>query len=147
MDVFRRNHGAPRKFRNKATVLLITKNIPASVLETNLPSAARARDKSHFLQAENMCTRLGFLIVFLAVTSWPVQVRAQQQPPMTQDEVAALIKQNKKNPDLILKTLDERKVDFDLNRDIEKKMRKAGATDDVLQAIWKAGPSPGRKKV
>jgi len=61
--------------------------------------------------------------------------------------VAALIKQNKKNPDLILKTLDERKVHFDLNRDIEKKMRKAGPTDDVLQAIWKAGPSPGRKKV
>ena len=43
---------------------------------------------------------------------------------MRQDEVAALIKQNKKNPDLILKTLDERKVDFDLNRDIEKKLRK-----------------------
>jgi len=88
-----------------------------------------------------MCIRLGFLIVFLAVTSWPMQVRAQQQTPLTQDEVAALIKQNKKNPDLILKTLDERKVDFDLNRDIEKKMRKAGATDDVLQAIWRAGPS------
>ena len=132
---------APRKFRNKATVLLTSKDIPGSILETNLASAARVDHKSHFLQVENMCTRLSFLIVVLAMTSWPMQVRAQQPSPMTQDEVAALIKQNKKNPGLILKTLDERQVDFDLNRDIEKKMRKAGATDDVLQAIWRDGPS------
>jgi tetratricopeptide (TPR) repeat protein len=89
-----------------------------------------------------MSKQLVFLILFLALNPWPMQARAQQpQPPMTQDEVTTLIKQNKKNPDLILKALDERKVDFDLNRDIEKKMRKAGATDDVLQGIWRAGPS------
>jgi tetratricopeptide (TPR) repeat protein len=88
-----------------------------------------------------MRTRLGFLILFLAVIPGPMQVRAQEQPPMTQDEVAAFIKQNKQNPDLILKTLDERKVDFDLNPNVEKRMRKAGATDDLLQAIWRAGPS------
>ena len=93
-----------------------------------------------------MRKRLGVLILFLVMTSWPIQARAQQEPPMTQDEVATLIKQSKKNPDLILRTLDERKVDFDLNRDIEKKMRKAGATDDMLQAIWKAGPSSRNAK-
>jgi len=60
---------------------------------------------------------------------------------MTQDEVAALIKQNKKTPDVILKALEERKVDFDLNPNIQKKMRKAGATDDILQAIWRVGPT------
>lgn len=64
------------------------------------------------------------------------------QPPLTQEEVRDLIKNNiKKSPDQIASTLAERTVDFDLNRDIEKKMRKAGATDDVLQAIWKAGPT------
>lgn len=63
-------------------------------------------------------------------------------PPLTQDEVRDLIKNNiKKSPDQIPTTLSERKVDFDLNREIEKKMRKAGATDEVLQAIWRAGPT------
>jgi tetratricopeptide (TPR) repeat protein len=88
-----------------------------------------------------MCKPLVPLFFFLTATSWPMQARAQQQPAMTQDEVATLIKRNKKSPDVILKTLDERKVDFDLNPDIEKKMRKAGATDDVLQAIWRVGPT------
>jgi tetratricopeptide (TPR) repeat protein len=93
-----------------------------------------------------MCKRLLPLFFFLTATSWPMQARAQQQPAMTQDEVATLIKRNKKSPDVILKTLDERKVDFDLNPDIEKKMRKAGATDDVLQAIWRAGPTSRNAK-
>jgi tetratricopeptide (TPR) repeat protein len=88
-----------------------------------------------------MRKRFGLFVLFLAMTSWPMLARAPQQPPMTQEDVAALIKQNKKNPDLILKTLDERKVDFDLNPNIEKKMRKAGATNDMLQAIWGAGPT------
>ena len=62
--------------------------------------------------------------------------------PFTQDEVRDLIKSNiKKSPDQISTTLAERKVDFDLNRDIEKKMRKAGATDEIIQAIWRAGPT------
>src|SRR5271157_540168 len=80
----------------------------------------------------------GLLLVLIAS---PLMGQAPQQP-LTQDEVRDLIRNNiKKSPDQISTTLSERKVDFDLNRDIETKMRKAGATDDVLQAIWKAGPT------
>jgi tetratricopeptide (TPR) repeat protein len=64
-----------------------------------------------------------------------------QQPPLTQDEVRDLIKKNKKDPDVVFKALDERGAAFDLNRDIERKMRKVGADDIMLQAIWKAGPT------
>ena len=63
------------------------------------------------------------------------------QQPLTQAEVIILLKRNKQNPDPVYKAVDERGVDFDLDRKIEKKMRNAGADDDMLQAIWKAGPS------
>lgn len=70
------------------------------------------------------------------------RVRNQIKPqPLTQDGVRDLIKKNKKNLDEVFKIVDERGVDFDLNPDIEKKMRKAGADDAMLQAIWKAGPT------
>jgi tetratricopeptide (TPR) repeat protein len=79
-------------------------------------------------------------LIFMLAAS-PELAQAPQQP-LTQEEVRDLIKTNiKKNADQISKTLSQRKVDFDLDRDIEKKMRRAGATDDILQEIWKAGPT------
>jgi tetratricopeptide (TPR) repeat protein len=60
---------------------------------------------------------------------------------LNQDDVFRLIKQDKEHRDLLEKTLHEQGVDFDLNPEIERKMRKAGATDDILQAIWAAGPT------
>jgi tetratricopeptide (TPR) repeat protein len=68
------------------------------------------------------------------------------QQPLTQDAVRDLIKKNKDNLDVVYKTLDERKVDFDLDPKIEQKMRKAGADDVMLQAIWKAGPTGRSEK-
>lgn len=60
---------------------------------------------------------------------------------LSQDEVYQLVKQQKAHPDVIEKTLHDQGVDFDLDHDIEKQMRKAGATDEILQAIWAAGPA------
>jgi tetratricopeptide (TPR) repeat protein len=88
-----------------------------------------------------MHIQLGLLLLSLATALGPLGAAVPQQQPLAQDEVRDLIKKNKNNPEVILKTLEERKVDFDLNRDIEKKMRKAGATDDILQAIWRVGPT------
>jgi len=68
------------------------------------------------------------------------------QQPLTQDEVQGLIKKNKKDLDVVYKTLEERKVDFDLDRKIEQKMRKAGADDALIQAIWRAGPTGRSEK-
>ena len=88
-----------------------------------------------------MRMQLGLLFFYLVAAFCSLEAAIPQQQPMGQDEVRDLIKKNKNNPEVILKTLDDRNVDFDLNRDIEKKMRKAGATDDILQAIWRVGPT------
>lgn len=79
------------------------------------------------------------LFVFLAVVMLPGQETAQH--PLNQEDVYRLIKENKQQPDIIEKTLHDQGVDFDLNPEIEKKMRKAGANDQILQAIWAAGPT------
>lgn len=89
--------------------------------------------------------RLAILVFFLSLGVCPSAAQTPQQP-LTQEEVRNLIKKNKKDPELVYKTLDERGVDFDLNREIEKQMRKAGADDAMLQAIWKAGPTSKNAK-
>jgi tetratricopeptide (TPR) repeat protein len=40
----------------------------------------------------------------------------------------------------VIKDVKERGVDFDMTPDIEKKLRKAKATDEVVEAVRKAGP-------
>jgi tetratricopeptide (TPR) repeat protein len=73
-------------------------------------------------------------------------VNQNQKEPLTQEEVRNLIKKNKKDLDVVYKALDERGVNFDLDRKIEVKMRSAGADDNLLQAIWKAGPTGRNEK-
>lgn len=89
-----------------------------------------------------MWKRLLSLTVFIALTAaatLPCQDAAQDL--LSQDEVYQLIKKEKGHPDVVEKALHDQGVDFDLDRDIEKQMRKAGATDEILQAIWAAGPT------
>src|SRR5215472_7947876 len=88
-----------------------------------------------------MWQRLVSLLVsfVLAVGILPGQEAGQHL--LNQDEVYRLVKQQKQHADVIEKTLHDQGVDFDLNQDIEKKMRKAGATDEILQAMWAAGPT------
>ena len=87
-----------------------------------------------------MCRLLGRVIILIFAGILPLMA-ADQQPPLTQKEVHDLIKNNKSDPALIIKTITERTVDFDLNKKIEGKFRPVGATDEILQAIWKAGPT------
>jgi tetratricopeptide (TPR) repeat protein len=68
------------------------------------------------------------------------------QPLLTEEDVRDLLKKNKKDLDVVYKALDERGVDFDLDRKIEIQMRRAGADDNILQAIWKAGPTSRNSK-
>ncbi|HXJ95694.1 MAG TPA: hypothetical protein VMT20_22865 [Terriglobia bacterium] len=75
----------------------------------------------------------------LAVAILPGQEAAQH--PLSEDEVYRLVKQEKQHPDVLEKTLHDQGVDFDLGADTEKKMRKAGANDEILDAIWAAGPT------
>ena len=93
------------------------------------------------MRDETMWQRLASLTIFFALAA--VILPCQETGPhlLNQDDVYRLVKKEKEHPDVIEKILHDDGVDFDLNHDIEKKMDKAGATDEILQAIWSAGPS------
>jgi tetratricopeptide (TPR) repeat protein len=60
---------------------------------------------------------------------------------LTLDEVIKLIKQGKKDPQQVASAIADRGVDFELDEKTEKKLRKAGADDQLLPEIWKVTPS------
>jgi len=60
---------------------------------------------------------------------------------LTLDEVIRLIKERKSDPQSAASAIVERGVDFELEEKAEKKLRKAGADDDLLADIWKVTPS------
>jgi tetratricopeptide (TPR) repeat protein len=60
---------------------------------------------------------------------------------MALDEVIRLIRQAKNEPQAAASVIAERGVAFELDEKTEKKLRKAGADDDLLAAIWKVTPS------
>jgi tetratricopeptide (TPR) repeat protein len=60
--------------------------------------------------------------------------------PLSLDEVIRLIKQNKKDPHRVVSAIADRGVDFELDEKTEKKLRKAGADDQLLPEIWKVTP-------
>jgi len=60
---------------------------------------------------------------------------------MTLDEVMRLIKQSKNEPAAAMSAIAERGVAFELDEKTGKKLQKAGASDDLLAAIWKVTPS------
>ena len=57
---------------------------------------------------------------------------------MTEKEVITELK--KDGADQLLKDLDKRGVAFEMDADIEKRLRKAKATDEVIKAVTSAGP-------
>jgi tetratricopeptide (TPR) repeat protein len=62
-------------------------------------------------------------------------------PPLTLDEVTRLLKDKKGDPKALRGTIVERGVDFEVDEKVSKKLRKAGADDDLLAEIWKVTPS------
>jgi len=64
--------------------------------------------------------------------------KAQGPVPLTEKEVTKEIKSAP--AETVIKEVKERGVDFDMTPDIEKKLRKAKATDEVVEAVRKAGP-------
>jgi tetratricopeptide (TPR) repeat protein len=116
--------------------------------EANLAGASKSQLFARGFKArlkKTMSRQLTVLVLFSTLFACPLMAQAPSQP-LTQDEVRDLIRKNKKDLDPVYKALDERKVDFDLNREIERKMRRAGADDALLQAIWKAGPTSRNAK-
>jgi len=101
-----------------------------------------------------MFSTLGTPILFAALlaASVPVSLATTQSDPAREsrqsfsaplklDEVIDLIKNTKKDPAQLFSTLTQRGVDFDLDTRAEKKLRKAGADDDMLYGIWQITPN------
>jgi len=77
----------------------------------------------------------------------PGQASGQaQQEPLSEPDFENLLKENKGDLKVVYKALQDRGVDFDLDTKIERKMRKAGADDNLLQAIWNVGPTGRNSK-
>ncbi len=117
-------------------------------------SLSRAGTRSESIMPE-FATFRNLSLALLLCGTFTVSLQArppQQQPPtpgtasptspapLTLDEVVKLIKQNKKSPQSVISAMAGRGVDFDLDEKTEKKLRKAGADDDLLPEIWKATP-------
>ncbi len=69
----------------------------------------------------------------------PAQGGATSAPaPMTQKEVITELK--KDGADQLMKDLDRRGADFELDEEFEKQLHHAKATDDVIKAVRAAGP-------
>src|SRR3981081_2766829 len=106
------------------------------------------------MQDRKIFRSLGIAVLLSGMFAYPHGTPPpQQQPPpseksaqcslarMTLDEVIKLIKQGKKDPHQVASASAGRGVDFDLDEKTEKKLRKAGADDELLPEIWKVTPS------
>jgi tetratricopeptide (TPR) repeat protein len=106
------------------------------------------------MQDRKIFRSLGIAVLLSGMLAYPLETRPpQQQPPpseksaqsslarLTLDEVIKLIKQGKKDPHQVASAIAGRGVDFDLDEKTEKKLRKAGADDELLPEIWKVTPS------
>src|SRR5882762_7593338 len=97
------------------------------------------------MQDRKIFRSLGIAVLLSGMLAYPLETRPpQQQPPpseksaqssrarLTLDEVIKLIKQGKKDPHQVASAIAGRGVDFDLDEKTEKKLRKAGADDELL---------------
>ena len=87
-----------------------------------------------------MKRKIGILI-FLALAAGGSLLAQSQPAPLTEKELVDLIRQNKKDLQPASKEVTGRGVDFELDSDIEKKLRKAGADDPLIEVIKNAGPA------
>jgi tetratricopeptide (TPR) repeat protein len=71
----------------------------------------------------------------------PRESRQSSTSPLKLDEVIDLIRKIKKDPAQLSSALTQRGVDFELDAKTEKKLRKAGADDDLLYEIWQITPN------
>ena len=76
--------------------------------------------------------------LFAQAQGAPTMGAAVTEVPMTEKEVITELK--KDGADQLLKDLDRRGVAFEMDPDTEKRLRKAKATDQVIQAVTSAGP-------
>ena len=104
-------------------------------------------------QDHKLLTGLGVAVLLVGIFVPPLPARpplpqsnqsapvAQPPPsPLTLDGVIQLIKKSKSDSRSVASAIATRSVDFELDEKAEKKLRKAGADDELLADIWKVTP-------
>jgi tetratricopeptide (TPR) repeat protein len=83
--------------------------------------------------------KYALLMVAVLVLSSALYAQGPSAPvPMTEKEVFKELKSQ--GADQLIKDVSQRGTDFDMTPDMEKKLRKANATDEVVKAVTSAGP-------
>jgi tetratricopeptide (TPR) repeat protein len=82
----------------------------------------------------------GILVFLILATGGWLMAQVPAQAPLTEKEVIGLLK-SKQPPAQTVAVLEQRGVDFEINPDIEKKLRKAKADDQFLEAVRYVGPA------
>jgi tetratricopeptide (TPR) repeat protein len=80
--------------------------------------------------------------LFAQMAASPTIGTTPTSPPMAEKEVITELK--KEGAAQLLKDLESRGVAFEMDADIEKSLRKAKATDEVIKAVTAAGPKERR---
>ena len=101
-----------------------------------------------------MLTKLGVAVLLIGNLVSPLVARsphpqsnrsaliAQSAPsPLTPDEVIRLIKEKRSDLQSVASAIAERGVAFEMEEKVAKKLRKAGADDELLVDVWKVTPS------
>ncbi len=100
-----------------------------------------------------MLTALGVAVLVVGISvpllrARPPLPQSNQSAPVTQPSASALtldgliqlIKKIKGDPQAVASAIAGGSVDFELDEKAEKKLRKAGADDELLADIWKVTP-------
>lgn len=82
----------------------------------------------------------GMLVVLVLTTVGWLMAQAPVSQPLTEKEVINLLK-SKQSPAQLVDVIRQRGVNFEINPDVEKKLRKVNADDQLIQAIRDVGPS------
>jgi tetratricopeptide (TPR) repeat protein len=82
----------------------------------------------------------GILVVLVLTTAGWLMAQAPVPQPLTQKEVINLLKSKQSSAQLV-GVIRQRGVNFEINPDVEKKLRKVNADDQLIQAVRDVGPS------
>lgn len=85
--------------------------------------------------------RIPWMAVVLLLTCLTTAVVASAEQPLSKDDVTLLLLGGASN-EKIIALIEQRGVDFQMNADLAKKLHDSGASDEVIEALQKAGVKP-----
>jgi len=92
----------------------------------------------------NLAKRILVGLAVLVLTGWLSVAAAPAGQPLSQDDVTLLLLGNASSK--IIPMVEQRGVNFQMNADLAKKFHDLGASDDLIEALQKAGAKPTAAK-